>query len=251
MPIWQTFKGGYPMQYHVADLMAVAIARRLRNEDKVFHGVASPLPMVSILLAKKLYVSELTYLNITGGVNVLPAKLSKSTDGPELTDQTEGKFDLSDIFDLGARGGLDVAFLSGVQIDGKGRLNSSVIGEYDSPKVKLPGGAGSAVLVPNVKRAFIWRTKHDQRSMVETVDFVTTQGNVYKVFTPLCIFGKDSEGLYLDKLLGATSYEDVKKMTGFEIRLLEDTIESEHLPTKEEMEMLQEVDPEGIRYIEF
>lgn len=239
------------MQYHVADLMAVAIARRLRNEDKVFHGVASPLPMVSILLAKQLYVKELTYLNITGGVNVLPEKLTKSTDGPELTYQTEGKFDLSDIFDLGARGGLDVAFLSGVQIDGKGRLNSSVIGDYDAPKVKLPGGAGSAVLVPNVKRAFIWRTKHDQRSLVEEVDFVTTQGNVKHVFTPLCIFGKDEEGLYLDKLLGDTNLDEVRRMTGFEIRLFGDSVESEPMPTKEEMDMLKELDPEGIRYIEF
>lgn len=239
------------MHYHVADFMAVAIARRLRNEDKVFHGVASPLPMVAILLAKNLYVKDLTYLNITGGINVLPQKLSKSTDGPELTYQTEGVFDLSDIFDLGARGELDVAFLSGVQIDVKGRLNSSVIGEYDTPKVRLPGGAGSAVLVPNVKRAFIWRTKHDQRSMVETVDFVTTQGNVYKVFTPLCIFGKDEEGLYLDRLLGETSLEEVKKMTGFELRYEESKLQAEPLPTKEEMEMLNQIDPEGIRYIEF
>lgn len=239
------------MHYHVADLMAVAIARRLRNEDKVFHGVASPLPMVAILLAKNLYVKDLTYLNITGGVNVLPQKLSKSTDGPELTYQTEGEFDLSDIFDLGARGELDVAFLSGVQIDVKGRLNSSVIGEYDKPKVRLPGGAGSAVLVPNVKRAFIWRSKHDKRSMVEAVDFVTTQGNVYKVFTPLCIFGKDEEGLYLDRLLGETSLEEVEKMTGFQLRYEEHKLLAEPLPTKEELEMLDQIDPDGIRYIEF
>lgn len=239
------------MDFHVSDMMAVAIARRLKNDDKVFHGVASPLPMVAILLAKNLYVENLTYLNITGGVNVLPEKLSKSTDGPELTYQTEGKFDLSDIFDLGARGELDVAFLSGVQIDGKGRLNSSVIGEYDTPKVKLPGGAGSAVLVPNVKKAFIWRTKHDPRTMVEQVDFVTTQGNVYKVFTPLCIFGKDEEGLYLDKLLGETSLEEVKKMTGFEIRYKKKPVEREPLPTQEEMDMLNTIDPSGIRYIEF
>lgn len=239
------------MSFHAADLMVTAIARRLLNEDKVFHGVASPVPLVSILLAKNLYVKELTYLNITGGINVLPEKLSKSTDGPELTYRSEGRFDLSDIFDLGARGGLDVAFLSGVQIDKKGRLNSSVIGEYDSPKVKLPGGAGSAVLVPNVKKAFIWRTKHDTRSLVENVDFVTTQGNVYKVFTPLCIFGKDEEGLYLDKLLGETTLDEVQQMTGFKIRYHGETVESEPLPTQEELDMLKKLDPDGIRYIEF
>ncbi len=239
------------MNFHVADLMAVAIARRLKNYDNVFHGVASPLPMVAILLAKNLYVKDLIYLNITGGINVIPEKLTMSTDGAELTYRTEGNFDLSDIFDLGARGELDVAFLSGVQVDEKGRLNSSVIGEYDTPKVKLPGGAGSAVLVPNVKKAFIWRTKHDPRVMVKDVDFITTQGNVCKVFTPLCIFSKDEDGLYLDKLLGKTSLEEVKKMTGFEVRYNDSQLESEPLPTQEEMNMLNEIDPNGIRYIEF
>lgn len=238
------------MQYHVGDLMAVAIARRLRNEDKLFHGVASPLPMVATMLAKNLYVPELSYLNITGGVNAVPQELTKSTDGPELLDGSEGRFGLTDIFDLGARGGLNVAFLSGVQIDKSGHLNSSVIGEYDHPKVKLPGGAGSAVLVPNVERAFIWRTKHDKRSLVEQVDFVTTQGNVYKVFTPLCIFGKDQEGLYLESLLGDTTMEEVVENTGFEIRC-KCEVQRELPPNQEELAMLEKIDPKGIRYIEF
>lgn len=237
------------MNYEVADMMAVSIARRLKNDETVFHGVASPLPIVSILLAKKLYVNDLIYLNITGGVNVSPQKLAKSTDGPELTYQSEGVFTLTDIFDLGARGGLDVAFLSGVQIDGKGRLNSSVIGDYDKPKVKLPGGAGSAVLVPNAKKAFIWRTKHDTRTLVEDVDFITTQGNVYRVFTPLGIFGKDEQGLYLERIFEGHTLEEVQKNTGFEIRY--NGLMIEEPPTEEEIEMLNAIDPEGIRYIEF
>ncbi len=238
------------MEYNIADIMVTAIARRIKNGEKVFHGVASPVPVVSIMLSRKLYAPELIYVNITGGTNALPEKLEISTDSDVLTNRAEGRFDLTDIFDLGARGELDIAFLSGVQIDGKGNLNSSVIGSYGKPKVKLPGGAGSAVLVPNVKKAFIWRTKHDPRVMVKDVDFITTTGNVYKVFTPLCIFAKDEEGLYLEALLGDSTYEEVVENTAFEIRTKGEVIR-EPLPTNEELEMLKEVDPTGIRFSEF
>ncbi len=238
------------MNYHIADIMVTAIARRIQDGEKVFHGVASPVPVASIMLSRELYAKELIYVNITGGTNALPEKLEISTDSDALTRRAEGRFDLTDIFDLCARGELDIAFLSGVQIDGKGNLNSSVIGEYAKPKVKLPGGAGSAVLVPSVKKAFIWRTKHDPRVFVKNVDFITTTGNVNKVFTPLCIFGKDEEGLYLEALMGNTTFEEVVENTAFEIRTKGEVIK-EPLPTEEEMKALSKVDPDGIRYSEF
>ena len=95
---------------------------------------------------------------------------------------------LTDLFDLAARGRLDTAFLSGVQIDGAGRINMSVIGDFARPTVRLPGGAGSAALMPRAKRTILWRTKHDPRVFVERLDFVTAQGNVDRVVTPLCVF---------------------------------------------------------------
>lgn len=237
------------MAYEVADMMTVAIARRLKNNETVFHGVASPLVMVAILLAKTLHAKELIYLNITGGINAFPEKLAKSTDGPEMMEKSEGYFNLTDIFDLSARGQLDVVFLSGVQIDKKGRINASVIGDYNKPKVRLPGGAGSAVLIPTVKKAFIWRTKHDKKTFVKECDFVTTEGNVDKIFTPLCIFGKDGDGLYLDAVLPHTNIEEIQNSTDFEIRSQDCKNEAE--PTEEEMSFLNEIDSSGIRFIEF
>lgn len=236
-------------QYSVADMMVVAIARRLKNNEKVFHGVASPVPMVATMLAKNSYAPKLVYLNIAGGVNTKPKKLEKSTDGPELIEGCASMFTLTDIFDLSARGELDVAFLSGVQIDVKGRLNVSAIGDFNKPKVRLPGGAGSAVLVPTVKKAFIWRTKHNKRTFVEKCDFVTTQGNIEYIFTPLCIFKKDEEGLKLDRIFKNSSLEEIIENTGFEIRYDEIVYEKE--PTKEEMDLLDKIDPEKIREIEF
>lgn len=230
-------------------MMTVAIARMLKNNETVFHGVASPVPMVSILLAKVLHAPDLIYLNITGGVDAKPYSLPKSTDAPELLRGTKSIFKLEEIFDLSARGGLDVAFLSGVQIDKLGRINSSVIGEYHKPKVRLPGGAGSACLIPTTKKAIIWRTKHDKKVFVEACDFVTTQGNVHKVITPLCIFKKDERGLVLESIHPYTTLEEVQENTGFS--LIYDGLQYTPEPTPQELKALEKVDPSRIRDIEF
>lgn len=237
------------MNYRPSDIMTIAIARMLKNDETVFHGVASPLPMVAIQLAKSLQAPDLIYVNITGGVDAKPLKFSKSTDGPELLKGTKALFPLSEIFDLSMRGGLDVAFLSGIQFDPYGNVNASVVGDYHKPKVRLPGGAGSAVLIPTAKRAIIWRTKHDKRTFVPKCDFVTTRGNIYKIVTPLCIFAFKDGRLVLDSIHKTSSLQEVIDNTGFEV--IYDEIRFTEDPTPEEWKMLQKVDPTDIRSIEF
>src|SRR5690625_4564299 len=237
------------MNYKVSDMMAITIARELKDAKNAFHGVASPLPMVAILLAKKLYQNKLTYLNITGGVDIEPEALEISTDGHNLFEGSKSIFGLTDIFDLAARGELDVAFLSGVQIDKYGNLNNSVIGDYHKPKVRLPGGAGSAVLIPNCKRGFIWRTKHDKKTFVENVDFITATGNVKFIFTPLCVFEKVEGELWLRKISPLSSLEEIKANTGFEIKY--DKLEYIKEPSDRELRILREIDSDRIRDSEF
>ena len=116
------------------------------------------------------------------------------------------------------RGGLDVAFLSGVWFDDRGNVNASVIGPYEKPKVRLPGGAGSAVLIPTAKRAIIWRTKHDRRTFTPRVDFITAQGNVSEIVTPLCVFTMYQGQLILKSVHPYTSIGEVAENTAFPIR---------------------------------
>lgn len=231
-----------------ADLMVTAIARELRSGESVFHGLASTIPHVAIQLADRCGGKNLNYVNITGGYRMHPEKLEISTDGDNLFLGTGCRFDLADIFDLAARGGLDTAFLGGVQIDQTAHLNNSCIGPYAKPKVKLPGGAGSAVLVPNAHRALVWRTKHDLRTFVEHVDFVTSFGNVDKVFTPLCVFEKRNGKLELSLLYPGVTYEEVAENTGFPIGNSYLTMEE---PTPEELAWLARIDPERVRDSEF
>lgn len=231
-------------------MMACAMARLLQDGERVFHGVASHLPMVAMALAKRLHAPNLVQLNIPGGVN--PPSLagaSVSSAGGDLLAGAEAYFSLADVFDLSMRGGLDVAFLGGVQFDARGNVNASVIGDYRKPKVRLPGGAGSAVLIPTAKKAIIWRTKHDRRTFVEQVDFVTTRGNLWKIVTPLCQFEYRHGRLWLDAIHPYSSLEEVREQTGFDVPCGEATITEP--PTSRELAALRQVDPRNLRLLEF
>lgn len=237
-------------QFKVSDQMVCDMARLIKDGDTVFHGVSSHMPMIALLLAKSLHAKNAVHLNIPGGVDPILRKLKKYTSaGKELLDQSVSYFPLAEIFDLSMRGGLDVAFLGGIQFDVKGNVNASVIGDYHKPKVRMPGGAGSAVLIPTAKRAIIWRTKHDKRTFVESVDFITTRGNIDRIVTPLCIFRQEKGRLKLDSIHSSSSLEEVIENTGFQVDY--DEIQYAKEPTKEELLILRKIDPEGFRDIEF
>lgn len=232
------------------DMMAVAMARLLYSGETVFHGVASPLPMVATLLAKHLHAPNLTYLNITGAVDSDPQSLPISTVDPALLHGTRALVTLADLFDLSARGRLDVAFLSGVQIDAEGRINLSAIGSYAQPTVRLPGGAGSAMLMPTARRVILWRTKHDPRTFVERLDFVTAAGNVDRVVTPLGIFVRRDHGLEVESLHPGVTPEAFRDATGFAITVGPQTPVTPQ-PTVEELAVLRAIDPRGVVRSEF
>jgi glutaconate CoA-transferase subunit B len=206
--------------------------------------------MIALMLAKALHAPHAVHLNIPGGVDPKPRTLIKYTSaGAELFENCVSEFPLAEVFDLSMRGGLDVAFLSGIQFDVHGNVNASVIGDYHKPKVRMPGGAGSAVLIPTAKRAIIWRTKHDKRTFVDKVDFVTTRGNIDRIVTPLCIFKYQNGELLLDTIHPTSSLEEVIANTAFEVK--NPKVEFTPLPTGEEMMMLKKIDPKDYRNIEF
>lgn len=233
-----------------ATMMTVAMSRLLRDGETVFHGVASPMAMVAILLAQRTHAPDLVYLNITGSIDPHPDRLPVSTVGPELLHGTRAMVTLADLFDLSARGRLDTAFLGGAQIDGRGRINLSAIGEYARPKVRLPGGAGSAALMPTAGRVILWRTKHDRRSFVERLDFVTASGNVDRVVTPLCVFVRVEGRLTVESVHPGIAPEDVAARTGFPLVIGAETPVTEP-PTGTELRLLAEIDPRRVIDSEF
>ena len=236
--------------YNAADIMVCVMARLIHDGETVFHGVSCHMPLAAVLLAKQMHAPNAVHLNIPGGVNPTDCRMVDYTSsGGELCVNAEAYFPLQDVFDLSMRGRLDVAFLSGIQFDVSGNVNASVIGDYKRPKVRMPGGAGSAVLIPTVKRALIWRTKHDTRTFVKKVDFMTTNGNIERIITPLCVFKMSGGQLRLDTIHPFTTFENVQENTGF--ALSRDGVGITAAPSLDEMRILHSIDPDNFRNIEF
>lgn len=234
----------------IASAMAIQMARLLTTSRNAFHGLASPLPAVAIGVARQVHNPAIDYLNIAGGVNIRPAALSMSTCSPTFLEHSQSFFSLTDIFDLSARGELDTAFLGGVQISRRGEINNSVIGSFTNPKVRLPGGAGSAAIVPRAARTIVWRTRHDTRSIVETCDFVTTRGNVRDVVTPLGHLRMEEGELRIAGWFEYSNLDEITANTGFPILPSADCAQITS-PDAQETRALRDIDPTAIRESEF
>ena len=231
--------------YSPADLMACVIARLLRDRETVFFGLASPLAMVGVLLAKHTHAPRLTVLNIPGSMGDAVERLPRSTVDGTLTAGGRYLFTLADVFDLSARGRLDTVLLSGAQIDRQGRINLSVIGDPARPRVALPGGAGSALLLPTAGRTILWRSKHDVRTFVERLDFITAAGHTSHVVTPLCLFERREGVLEVASRHPGVALDDLQHATGWPLPSTPLPPETPP-PTPEELAALRHLDPEQI-----
>lgn len=224
--------------------IVINLARLIRPGEVTFSGVNSTLPMLACLLAKRAYAFDFTWLNVAGGVDAeLSGPVPLSSGDAALTEGSASIFANEDFYDLCTRGGMDLCFLGASQIDGTAATNNSVIGDWYAPKVRLPGGGGSAVMMPTLKRAATWRTEHSTRTLVETLFFQTAKGNLQSVVTPLCVFDKRDGRLAVDSHNPAVSLDDIRENTGFETDM--STAHPTPLPTEAELAALASLDPTG------
>jgi glutaconate CoA-transferase subunit B len=196
-------------------MMAVAMARCLRDGEVVFHGVSSILPMLAIHVARRTHAPRLVHLNIGGGVGTEPGVLPKSSSDPALVRGTAAIVDNVDFYQFVMRGGIDATFLGFVQMDPAGRTNSSVIGDAAKPTVRLPGGGGAAVILPTARRVILYRTRHTPQVFVAKLDFVTATGNVDRVVTPLGVLVRREGRLHLEQVFPYARADEIRRNTGF------------------------------------
>lgn len=202
--------------------MACAIARALRDGERVGVGVNSPIPAAAVLLARHGHAPGLRFW-LRGVPGAEPFVGS-------------GEF-----FDFAQRGKLDVFFLSGVQIDMRGRVNLHVLGDYERPRRRFPGAFGSAVLYPIVPRVILFRVEHSPRVFVPEVDFVTAAGTPDRVVTSLAVLGFDRAAgrLVLDSYHPGQSLASVREATGFYLPARA-VVRETSPPTEEELRILRE-----------
>jgi glutaconate CoA-transferase, subunit B len=198
--------------------VVVNLARQIRAGEITFSGVNSTLPMLACLLAKRAYDFDFTYINVAGGVEPQPTTIPLSSSDPAIVAGSPAIFANQDFYDLCARGGLDLVYLGCAQIDAEGRTNVSVIGSWENPRVRLPGGGGAAVMLPTAKRVVTWRTDHTPRALVKKLDFVTATGNMTALVTPLAVFTREPRAgscFALASYNPDTTVEHILAHTGF------------------------------------
>lgn len=226
-----------PFSYIVTNL-----ARFVRPNEITFSGVNSTMPMLACLMAKQAYDFPFTYINVAGGVDPEPSHVPLSSSDPVLAEHSASIFANEDFYDLCTRGRMDLTFLGAAQIDGEGCANNSAIGNWHSPKVRLPGGGGGSVMLPTARRSCTWRTEHSRRTLVEKLDFRTSWGGFHGVVTPIAVFIKRDNRLALQSWHPESSLNEVQERTGFAFDA--SGASPTPLPTEREQKALRALDPQ-------
>lgn len=247
--------------YTATELLAVLSARALKNGQVVFAGVGTPLLAAS--LAQRVDCPDLLILFEGGvvGAYIEPGKLPPSTNDQRCARRSNMVLGSSDVMLMMQRGYVDLGFLGGAQIDQYGNLNSSFIGDFRDPKIRLPGSGGANDIASLTK--FIVSIRHEKRRFVKNVDFITTPGFVsggtsrrdrglpfggcYRVITDFGVFGFDDTTRQMKVLAinPGVSLEQIRDNTGFDL-LVSDKLETTAPVTDRELAILRELDPERI-----
>lgn len=197
---------------HPSERMIGAIARLLKNGERVAVGTLSPIPAAACFLAKYTHAPKMEPLVYGDPENRL----------------SEG---FHELFGLAQQGKIDVFFLSGIQIDQKGSINLSVLGDYARPGLRLPGGAGSSMLYAMSGRTILFANNHNRKLFVPRVDFVNAtgfdekgqtpwrRGSLSHIVTPLCVMAFDARRrqIVLDYVYPGVSVDQVVENTGFDL----------------------------------
>jgi glutaconate CoA-transferase subunit B len=161
-----------------------------------------------------------------------------------------------DAFDIAAKGKMDLMYFGTAQIDEEANINLTAIGNYDNPKVKLPGGAATAYLYPIVKKIIIW-ARHDPRVLVKKVDFATGNGTTRinnNLKTILCtnkaLIEFTKKGPILKAVLQGFNIDQVVSNTGGMKIIVPEKVDTINALNEEELKIINKADPNGLRYEE-
>jgi glutaconate CoA-transferase subunit B len=220
-------------------MMAVAAARRLRDGDVCFVGIG--LPSLAANLARATHAPRCVLIYESGTIGAKPRTLPLSIGDGELAETADAVVSVPEMFGYWLQGGrIDVGFLGAAQIDRHGNLNSTVIGAYDAPAVRLPGAGGAPEIATSVREVFVL-LRHSRRAFVEELDFRSSVGDrVGTVVTDLGILEPVDGELTLTAVHRGVSPDDVRRQTGWELRVAGDVAETEP-PTDDELTALRDL----------
>ena len=251
-----------PQNHTPSELMIVASSRALKGNRTVFVGVG--LPNIACNLARRSHSPDMELVYESGVFGAQPARLPLSIGDPTLVSGATSVVGMPDLFMLYLQGGLiDVALLGGAQIDRFGNLNTTVIGDYKSPKIRLPGSGGACEIAVNARRVFMIM-RLSKRAFVPELDFQTSPGHLTgggsrerlgipgygpdKVITDKALFTFDNpeKEMMLTELAPGESVESIQGLVGWPLRTAGQLGEMKP-PTAEELTLIRhQLDPDGL-----
>jgi glutaconate CoA-transferase subunit B len=231
--------------YSADEMMAVEAARRLRNGTVCFVGIG--LPSLACNLARATHAPDAVLVYESGTIGAKPTVLPLSIGDGELAETADAVVSVPEMFGYWLQGGrVDVGFLGAAQIDRHGNLNSTIIGEYDRPKVRLPGAGGAPEIATSAREVFVM-LRQSPRTFVERLDFVTSVGvRVSVVVTDLGILeprGPRRE-LTLTHVHPGIEVEQVRAATGWELQVADD-VDQTRPPSENELSALRALRTKG------
>jgi glutaconate CoA-transferase, subunit B len=233
--------------YTADEMMAVEAARRLPGRAVCFVGIG--LPSLACNLARAMHAPECVLVYESGTIGAKPTELPLSIGDGELAETADAVVSVPEMFAYWLQGGrIDVGFLGAAQIDRFGNLNSTVIGRYDKPAVRLPGGGGAPEIATAAGEIFVM-LRQSPRTFVERLDFLTSAGaRVSVVVTDLGILEPEPAGreLMLTHVHPGLDVRDARAATGWELRVADDLRETRS-PTDRELAALRSLKTKGER----
>ena len=242
--------------YTTDEMMTVAASRELRDGAVCFVGIG--LPSEAANLARATHAPNCVLVYESGTIGAKPSVLPLSIGDGELAERADSVVSVPEIFNYWLQAGrIDVGFLGAAQIDRFGNINTTVVGPYDSPKVRLPGAGGAPEIAASAKEVIVV-LRHKPRSFVEELAFVTSVGHgkggdsrahlgypgagPTVLITDLGVLRPDPETkeLTLSALHPGATVEAAREATGWDLRVVDDPATTDP-PTEEELRVLRDL----------
>ncbi len=243
-------------EYKPREMMTIAAARALKNDDICFVGIGQPSAACN--LARLTHAPDITLIYESGTLATKPNILPLSIGDGELCETALTTVPVPEMFRYWLQGGrIKIGFLGGAQIDKYANLNTTVVGSYDEPKVRLPGGGGAPEIATSCGEIFIIMAQ-GKRSFVDKLDFVTSIGHVTggdsrarlgvktkgptKLITDLAMFEPDPETkeMTVVSIHPGVTREQIQENAGWKIAFAAQVAETPP-PTPRELEVLRDL----------
>jgi glutaconate CoA-transferase subunit B len=242
--------------YKPNEMMTIAAARALKNDDICFVGIG--MPSAAANLARLTHAPGITLIYESGMLATKPTILPLSIGDGELCETAITTVSVPELFRYWLQGGrIKVGFLGGAQIDKYANLNTTVVGPYDKPKVRLPGGGGAPEIATSCGEIFIIMAQ-SKRSFVDKLDFVTSIGHVSggdsrhklgvktkgptKLNTDLALFAPDPEAkeMTVVSIHPGVTREQIQENTGWPVKYAA-KVDETAAPIAKELEVLRDL----------